>query len=272
MKFLSVLLLCCSSGLLLSHNLSHALNLTHQISDASSDEYFELVEMTIEALEPDDERYDHLFPGLMLESVASDCSGQKRLHSLNSGVGTNPPQRPAPSPSRPPQSGASNGGIVAVDQIISTGERVWKIVEANRPVVHSQLPRAHALPRGVSCWTDLQMWSIPRTQDFKITYRNGFGVDVIDFVYRVSYTSGGNFENQGAFLSNVSVQAATLNVSWGFTFHATAQVGQVVNLGTNDDPLAGMEMIVNWKAGSVLRHMESTQSVFVSGDGVLRKL
>ncbi len=228
------------------------------------DPYLDLVEMSVEALPEGDGRYDHLFP-YWPESVASDCSGQKRLLSLS--------PAPAPSP-RPPAKGSpqTSNGLDTVNQVISTGERIWKIVESNRPVVHSVLPRAHALPRGVSCWTDLQMWSHPQVQDFKISYKNAYGMNVIDFVYRVSFTSGGNLENQGAFLSNVSVQAATLNVSWGFTFNASAQVGQVVNLGSIENPLAGMEMIVNWKASSVLRHMESTQSVFVTGDGQLRQL
>lgn len=161
---------------------------------------------------------------------------------------------------------------VDLSQIISVGERVWAIVQANHPVVTVNTPVAHALPRGVECWADLERWQAPRARLYEVTYQNGFGTNVVHFRFRLQYTYGGGKDGRGRYLANVAVIPADLDVLWGYTFDANVEVGQAVNLGTHDDPVAGLGLNVKWNVKTVLKDSSSSMNFFVQGDGIAKSL
>ena len=165
--------------------------------------------------------------------------------------------------------GASLGETaVIIDQIIQLGEKVWKIVEANKPVVSvTEAPRASALPKGADSWLQLAGWQNPKARVFRVSYKNLYGMNVVDFSFRVTYSSGGNVRGKGAYLANVSVLPANLQVAWGFTFNAGVEVANVLNAGSAQSPVAGMELLIRWQIDTVVKHERSTASYFVRGDG-----
>lgn len=169
--------------------------------------------------------------------------------------------------------GASEG-ILPLDidwtQIISVGKQVWEVIQNNKPVVNVTAPVAHALPRGLACWSDLDRWQAPRTQVYEVTYQNGFRMDVVKFRFRLQYTYGGGHEGRGQYLSNVAVLPAELNVIWGYRFDANVDVGQAVNLGTSTDPVAGLELTLKWTVRTPLKQSDNSIHFFVQGDGVAK--
>ena len=92
--------------------------------------------------------------------------------------------------------------------IINAGQQLWKVIEDNKPVVHVETPVAHALPRGLSCWSDLERWQTPRTEGYEVAYENGFGKEVVKFRFRLQYTYGGRRKGHGRYLANVTVLPA----------------------------------------------------------------
>jgi hypothetical protein len=152
-------------------------------------------------------------------------------------------------------------------QIINVGEQVWKIIEAGKPVVTVKTPVAFALPRGLKCWNELENWQPTHTQTYEAAYKNGFGMEVVKFRFRLQYTAGGGLQGKGHYLANVSVLPAELNVLWGYTFDADVQVAQPVNLGTLDNPTAGLELNVNWNLKTVVKESRNSLHYFVQGDG-----
>jgi hypothetical protein len=161
---------------------------------------------------------------------------------------------------------------VVFDKVVNLGQKIWKLAEEGRPVVSTKWTTANALPGGVESWRQMSGWQNPRSQLFRVTYENVYGVTVIDFTFRVSYTAGGNVGGRGQYLSRVSLQPANLLVRWGFNFDAVAEVADVVNVGTLADPVAGMELLLSWKTSTVMNTIESTASYFVRGDGQLLDL
>ncbi|MGE4132029.1 MAG: hypothetical protein AB7F86_10365 [Bdellovibrionales bacterium] len=153
------------------------------------------------------------------------------------------------------------------DEIINIGKEFWQIIEANKPVVHVELPVAHAMPRGLNCWSELESWQIPRTQSYEVIYKNGFGIKVVTFRFRLQFTYGGSHAGRGRYLANVSVLASQLDVVWGYTFNANVDVARAVNLGSSHDPLAGLEMNLHWNVKTVLKESENSVHFFVSGNG-----
>ncbi len=161
---------------------------------------------------------------------------------------------------------------VWVDQIINIGKKIWAIVEAGKPVSNIKTDTASALPRGVQCWTDMSGWSVPQSKVYRVRYENGYGADVVDFTYRVMFTANGNVDGVGKYISNATFLPANLRVGWGFKFDANAQIASVFNQGTKQNPLAGMQMNMQWRVDSPLFHEETTESFFISGDNKLIKM
>ncbi|KYG62699.1 hypothetical protein AZI87_15550 [Bdellovibrio bacteriovorus] len=156
-----------------------------------------------------------------------------------------------------------------VDQIINIGKKIFNVINAGRPVVNINLDTANALPKGLSCWSDLSGWNIPQSKVYNVQYENGFGMTVVDFTYRVTYTAGGSADGIGKYITNATFQPANVSVGWGFQLDATAVIPSVFNTGTKRDPVAGMQMNMEWKVTSAMAHEQSTETYFVSGENKL---
>ena len=161
-------------------------------------------------------------------------------------------------------------GTIVWSDIVTVGEKIWQIVEAGKPVVSVQVPVAFALPRGLTCWTDLDHWQVPRTQTYEVRYKNYFGVEVVHFRFRLQYTYGGGNDGVGRYLANVTVMPAELNVAWGYDFNAVVEVEQAVNMGSKKDPLAGLELNLKWTVKTVLKESDNSFHFFVQGDGAVK--
>ena len=157
--------------------------------------------------------------------------------------------------------------VVLVEKIVNIGLKVWKVVEANRPVVGVSRHVAHAVPEGVNSWRELEGWDRPRTRVYRVEYENFFGMTVVSFTYRVLYTAGGHVGGTGNYLANVTIVPADLQVAWGYTFNAEVDVPQVVNVGSRNRPLAGAELLLSWRVATVMKESHQSMSYFVQGDG-----
>jgi hypothetical protein len=158
-------------------------------------------------------------------------------------------------------------GPAILDQIFNYGEKIWKVVEAGKPVVQFQTRTANALPANLPHWSRLTGWRDPVSRLYRVTYRNLYGMKVVDFQYRVQYTAGGSLDGQGQYLINVAMMPASVSVAWGYEFDAAGSVGTVVNAGSADRPIGAVELLMSWTVKTVLREMRESSSFFVRGDG-----
>lgn len=161
---------------------------------------------------------------------------------------------------------------VIVDQIINIGKKIFAVIEAGRPVVNLKIDNANALPKGLTCWSDLAGWNVPQSKVYNVQYENGFGMTVVDFTYRVLYTAGGNYNGVGKYITNATFQPANVSVGWGFNFDASATIPSVFNTGSKNDPVAGMQMNMEWKVTNVVSHEQGAESYYVSGENKMEKL
>lgn len=160
-----------------------------------------------------------------------------------------------------------NEANLVLDQIINLGKKIWDVIAANKPVVNFQTDSANALPQGATGWENLQGWQVPASRLYHYTYENAFGMDVVDFKFRVLYSFGGNVSGKGHYLANVTVVPADLSVAWGYSFNAQATVPSVLNAGTSVDPVGAVQMLVSWKIDTIIKHEQTTESFDVRGDG-----
>jgi len=161
---------------------------------------------------------------------------------------------------------------VLLDKIVNLGKKVWALVETGRPVVNVTAYTANALPAGIQCWSDLTGWQVPQSKVYRVTYENAYGIDVVDFAYRVAFTAGGSFNGQGKYITNASISPADLKVAWGYNISANAEVPSVFNTGTKEQPVAGMQMLMKWNIKTVVSHLERADTFYVGGNNVMKHL
>lgn len=165
--------------------------------------------------------------------------------------------------------GAKTLNLSAADigQIIKIGKDVWKVIEDNKPVVDVKVDTIAVVPVQAKCWRWLTGWQAPVSRTFQTVFKNGFGAKVVDFTYKIIYIAGGNYKGQGHYLARVALVPSNLRVLWGYKFNASVSVPSVLNYGTVLDPVAAVEMEMQYSVDTVLAHDSSTVNFFVKGTG-----
>src|SRR6185437_16731122 len=97
---------------------------------------------------------------------------------------------------------------------------------------------------------------------YQTTLKNVYGMTVVSFQYRVSYTAGGSYRGAGKYLTNVAVAPQDLYVAWGYTFNATASVPNITNAGTERAPVAGAQILVKWSIDTDMAHSEQSAGYY----------
>lgn len=173
---------------------------------------------------------------------------------------------------------SSVGEVIAVaDQIIAFGERVYAIIKKGKPVVNtsyapiSVLPRAKKGQQTIEAM-DLDGWRYPKSVKYKITYKNGFGMNVVVFTYSVNFSYGGSYEGKGKYITNAQIVPEDLTVQWGFEFNATSKLVGIVNNGTKANPVAGATVSISYSVDSVISSSKSDVSYHFVGDGQIREI
>jgi hypothetical protein len=161
---------------------------------------------------------------------------------------------------------------VIIDKIINIGKKIWSLVEAGKPVFNVKTDVAHALPAGIQCWYDLESWQAPQSKSWRITYENKLGGKVVEFVYRVSYIAGGQYKGQGHYITQATISPAEIYVAWGYKFNVEGSVPSVFNMGSRENPIAGMQMNIKWSVDTSLNHHEVQEQFFVNGLGEFQKM
>lgn len=161
---------------------------------------------------------------------------------------------------------------VILDKIINIGKKIWALVDSGRPKYNVKIDIAHALPQGIHCWTDLENWQAPQSKSWKVTYENKLGGKVVEFIYRVSYIAGGQFKGQGHYITQATISPAEIYVAWGYTFNVEGSVPSVFNMGTQANPIAGMQMNVKWTIDTMMNHHEVQDQFYINGLGEMQKM
>ncbi|MCB0357245.1 MAG: hypothetical protein KDD40_09570, partial [Bdellovibrionales bacterium] len=172
-------------------------------------------------------------------------------------------------------SGNSDVGLepsnVNLDEVVRWGKEVWKIIEENKAVVNVDTVTINVLPAGISCWDQLATWQAPKSKYYQVTYENFFGIEVINVIYRVTFSYGGSFQSKGQYLANVTVAPAKIDVMWGFKFESSVEVPLALNVGHAENPVAGLELNIHWSVKS-LKHSEQSLGLFIDGLGQVSQL
>jgi hypothetical protein len=156
---------------------------------------------------------------------------------------------------------------LTLDTIVNIGKALWEIIQAGKATVDLKTDFANALPEGLKTASALHNWQDPIFKSFRFKFNNVLGLRVVQFNYKVSYTPGGRYNGKGHYLANVTVLPSKIKVKWGYKLFADVIVPKVTNVGSNEDPIAGMQLLLHWKILSIFTHEENTKAFYIRGDG-----
>jgi len=164
--------------------------------------------------------------------------------------------------------------LVIIDQIINIFTKVWDIVQQNAPVVNINTTYAAAMPQGITAWNQLAEWRKPKAYLYSFYAENLYGTKTVDIKYKVIYTSGGKYRGKGQYLTGVTIIPAGVNVAWGYRFSLAAAVpdSTITNVGTSKDPLAALQVKLDWKISTVLKESNGTSVYYIQGDGYYEEI
>lgn len=183
---------------------------------------------------------------------------------------------PTVNPTEVPSPGGGGGAdpTVVLDQIINIGQKIWKIIVDNKPVVDVRTQYATALPEGATRWDSMAGWQAPRGTIYALTAKNAYGINVINVRYQVLRTYGGNYKGKGKYLTAVTVEPLLVEVAWGYhyTMEAAVPDTSIVNVGTTENPVAAMMTQLAWRIQTPIKDSQGKGIYFLQGDGAFKEV
>jgi len=227
----------------------------------NEDPYFKIEAVKIneltdeEALEFNDSESEASVP-------APNISKINKLKKITSAT-VSPPQR-------------SGGIIMVIDKLVAIGEKIiptikqGKAVVTNNPMASvSVLPRTNAKDPVVH---DMGGWSVPYSKHYKVAYTNGLGMEVVSFVYSISYQFNGSWNGSGKYLTGIRASARKIEIVWGFDLNASSQLLQISNIGTVQNVIAGATVEMSYTVSNWMQTITTNKSFFMAGNGKLWQL
>lgn len=154
-----------------------------------------------------------------------------------------------------------------VDKVINIGQKIWNVVEKGKPVANYSSSGATALPANATRWDQLENWRAPRSKVISVIYKNAYGMEVIRFTYRILLLYGGTVNGVGKYIGYAAVEPLEMTTAYMYTFNVKAAVEAVYNMGTKQNPLAGMILNINWTVETVLKKSTMTHTYNLDGLG-----
>lgn len=161
--------------------------------------------------------------------------------------------------------------IAVIDSLIALGKKIWPIIEAGRPVINNKLiPAISILPHieGENpTLNNMSNWSVPKVRSYRVSFKNGWGSEVVGFTYTLYWQYNGAYKGVGKYVTNLKVQASEIYTAWGFNFDATSELIGISNVGGAEAPVASGIIQVAYTVKGMMNEVRSAQSFYVDGDG-----
>jgi hypothetical protein len=181
---------------------------------------------------------------------------------------TNPTTTTTPINTNPVNpTGGFNDTMVKIDRIVALGEKIWNFLVTNKPGADYEVFKTSVVPEGITSWTQLMKWSKPASKVYRVEFKNSFGGVSGSFDYRLTYFHSGSFKGKGKFLGQISVVPTNIKLGTDRSLKMRVELASVINFGTEDDPIAGAQLIINWSSPTTLKYEMQSAEYLIYGNG-----
>lgn len=177
----------------------------------------------------------------------------------------------APMATLPKVQGPLGDIIASIDGIIAVGQKIWKIVDAGRPVITTKFaPMVSVLPEMLGpnpTLNQMANWSAPKFKSFRVSFKNAYNSEVVGFTYTIYFQYNGSYQGSGKYITNLRVQASEIYTSWGFNFDASSELVGIANVGSAADPVASATMQISYTVKGLINESRGAQGFYADGNG-----
>jgi hypothetical protein len=163
--------------------------------------------------------------------------------------------------------GTFNDTMVKIDRIVALGERIWNFLVTNKPGADYEVFKTSVVPEGITSWTQLMKWSKPVSKIYRVEFKNSFGSVSGSFDYRLTYFHSGSFKGKGKFLGQISVVPTNIKLGTDRSLKMRVELASVINFGTEEDPIAGAQIIISWSSPTTLKYEMQSAEYLIYGNG-----
>ena len=192
-----------------------------------------------------------------------------------------PKDSPAPKTSPTPDVGPidpttspdlPNVGKIDISKIVAIGEKVWDFVVNNKPTADYKTLKANVIPEGMK-WTQLA-WQKDKvvSKVYHVEFKNVVGGVGGSFDYRISFIYGGSYKGKGKFIGQIAVAPTNIQLKTDRSITFRAEILDALNFGTEEDPVAGVQLLITWSSPTTTRYEMKSVEYFLYADGEVQDL
>ncbi len=168
------------------------------------------------------------------------------------------------------------GKVITVSRdLVALGEDIYKLVIKGKPSNQTSYAPISVIPRVAGEPVDIldtENWRAPTKRTYQIIYRNLYDIAVVTFRYSIIFSSHGQYDGKGAYLTAVQIVPESVRTLFGFDFTATMKLGGIQNQGTKASPVAGATLLLEYTVSSMMNANNQVDSYFVTGLGQFKKI
>ena len=115
--------------------------------------------------------------------------------------------------------------------------KVYPIVKKGQARISTKLGYVSVIPNlgtgevAHDTMMDMENWSMPKYQRWKVIMKNYLGMTVVNFVYAVGMQYNGSLDGKGKYIKAARVYPESLEVKYGFDFNADVDTVAITNMG-----------------------------------------
>ncbi len=161
--------------------------------------------------------------------------------------------------------------IMVTKELIALGKLIYPIVEAGKPVVTINSVPVEVLPRDEKgeAITAMQLngWQNPKVARYKVKVKNYLGVVPASIEFLMIFTYGGSYNGAGKYITGAQIKPIDVMVKWGYKLDAEFKVQTIMNQGTQDNPVAGAVLMIDYNIKTIMQEMNSSKLFHINGNG-----
>ena len=185
----------------------------------------------------------------------------------SSGSSTSSPTQTSPGTINPASMFNGNAAVI-IGQLTTIGTKVWDFVVNNKPTATYDSLKASVVPSGIKDWRELSGWSMPVKKVYHIKFYSKITGKVAGgFDYRIVYQYGGNYQGKGKYIGQISVNADKITLRTDRGLNIRTELLPPLNMGTVEDPVAGVQLLVNFNTNTTLGYLQGSKQYYLSGNG-----
>jgi hypothetical protein len=145
-------------------------------------------------------------------------------------------------------------------------------VKDNKAVVDYTTDWAGAVPAEYADdWTSIYGWDDTHSDEYRFHYKIA-GDTVSELKWRYTWSKDGKAsDGTGHYVMNGGATIEKLYAKTGQTLTASVSAKSPLNYGTPDDPIAGIDIMVQFTSASAFNSATTTCTVTIRGDGDMKE-